>query len=259
MSLNCFCPWPYIPNALTKFSDSADIFSNAVHAFHTLFWKICPLFWQLLITCLKCSRCLFCLPLKAKWCAGDEVAQNFDLLSLKSLDPCHTIRASDRFLQPIFLRILSCIGAFIRCNECNICWLAVTCMGDSQPPAWSNFPNLTSFYPISCMAKFCAEQSSKQNESKISRPDQKSNTEIGVRPLYLSPILQWFYSIGYGVRFWCGNTLLEGDFKNTKTYKNIRGKQVIRPFLLYLEEFNQIDSLFAPYEIWSVSSSVISY
>ena len=24
------------------------------------------------------------------------------------------------------------------------------------------------------------------------------------------------------VSFWCGNTLLEGDFKNTKTYQNTR-------------------------------------
>ena len=47
----------------------------------------------------------------------------------------------------------------------------------------------------------------------------------------------------YMVSFWCGNTLLEGDFKNTKTYQNIWGQQVVRPPLVYfyLEKFIQID------------------
>ena len=35
------------------------------------------------------------------------------------------------------------------------------------------------------MVKFYAEESSKQKNSKISRTDQKSNTKIGVRPLYI--------------------------------------------------------------------------
>ena len=30
-------------------------FSNTVHVFRNLFWKTCPLFEQILITCLKCS------------------------------------------------------------------------------------------------------------------------------------------------------------------------------------------------------------
>ena len=42
---------------------------------------------------------------------------------------------------------------------------------------------------------------------------------------------------------WCGNILLKAYFKVTKTYKNIWGEQVVRPFLLYLQEFTQIDSL----------------
>lgn len=41
------------------------------------------------------------------------------------------LRANDRFVQPIFLIIFRCIGAFIRGNGCNIRWLAVTNMGDS--------------------------------------------------------------------------------------------------------------------------------
>ena len=48
----------------------------------------------------------------------------------------------------------------------------------------------------------------------------------------------------YMVSFWCGNTLLEVDFKNTKTYQNIWGQQVVRPplFYFYLEKFIQIES-----------------
>ena len=94
------------------------------------------------------------------------------------------------------------------------------------------------FYPVSYMAIFFAEESSKQKESKISR---KSNSKIGVRSLYLSQTLHLFYRIRYMVNFWCGNTLLEGDFKNTKTYQNMRGKQVVRPLLFYLEKCNEID------------------
>ena len=39
-----------------------------------------------------------------------------------------------------------------------------------------------------------------------------------------------------------GTILLKGDFKNTKTYQNMRGQQVVRPLHFYLEKFNQIDS-----------------
>ena len=42
--------------------------------------------------------------------------------------------------------------------------------------------------------------------------------------------------------FWCGNALLERDFKNTKTYQDIWGQQVIRPLLFYLEKFYQIEN-----------------
>ena len=39
--------------------ESTYIFSIAVHLFRNLFLKICPLFGQILIMCLKCSRASF--------------------------------------------------------------------------------------------------------------------------------------------------------------------------------------------------------
>ena len=51
-----------------------------------------------------------------------------------------------------------------------------------------------------------------------------------------------FAPIRYMVSFWCGNSLLKGDFKNRKTYQNMRRQQVVRPLLFYLEKFKQIDS-----------------
>ena len=59
MFLLCFYPWPECLNVLTSCCDSADIFINAVHVFRNLFWRICRLFEQILITCLKCSRASF--------------------------------------------------------------------------------------------------------------------------------------------------------------------------------------------------------
>ena len=45
---------------LTKHSrDPVDVFSIAAHVFPNLFIKIWPLFGQILITCLKCSRASF--------------------------------------------------------------------------------------------------------------------------------------------------------------------------------------------------------
>ena len=136
---------------------------------------------------------------------------------------CYTLRAGDRFVQPIFLKILSSIGAFIRGNGNNTCWSAVTCMGAMCHMLSQCFQIWRVFTLFLVWLNFAQKKSSKQNDSKISRTDQKSNTEIGVKPLHLSPILQWFYPIRYRVGFWCGNTLLKRNFKNTKTYKNIRG------------------------------------
>ena len=40
-------------------TESADVFSIASHVFRNLFLKMCPLFGQIWITCLKCSRASF--------------------------------------------------------------------------------------------------------------------------------------------------------------------------------------------------------
>ena len=55
--------------------------------------------------------------------------------------------------------------------------------------------------------------------------------------------------------FWCGNALLEGDFKNTKTYQDIWGQQVIRPLLFYLEKFiklriNLPHKVYGQFSVW---------
>ena len=49
----CFYPWPYILNIKTCSRETGDIFSIAAHVFRKLFLKICPLFGQVLIMCLK--------------------------------------------------------------------------------------------------------------------------------------------------------------------------------------------------------------
>ena len=75
----------------------------------------------------------------------------------------------------------------------------------------------------------------KRVSNKILKTDQKSNNEIGVRPL--SPNLHWFYPVRYMASFWCDIVLLIGGFKNTKTCQNMRGKHVVKPLLFYLEIF----------------------
>ena len=51
----------------------------------------------------------------------------------------NSLRASDRFVQPVFLRIFRCIGVFNRGNVCDIYWSAITCTGDSWPRTYSIF------------------------------------------------------------------------------------------------------------------------
>lgn len=52
-----------------------------------------------------------------------------------------------------------------------------------------------------------------------------------------------FTPIRYIVSFWrTSNTLLEGNFKNTKTDQRLWGQQMVRPLLFYLEKFNQTAS-----------------
>ena len=52
-------PWSYILNVTLLNSSFVNIFSFPVHVFRILFWRICPLFEQILVTCLKCSRASF--------------------------------------------------------------------------------------------------------------------------------------------------------------------------------------------------------
>ena len=118
---------------------------------------------------------------------------------------CNNVTASDRFVQRIFLSIIRCIGTFITGNGCDVIYVSLLSRLD-----------LTISYPISYMAKFCAGESSKQKESKMSKTYQKSSSKIRVRSLYLSPILHWFYPVRYVITFWCDNIFLTGDFKNTK-------------------------------------------
>ena len=108
--------------------------------------------------------------------------------------------------------------------------------------ALSQFPKIWRVFTEFLIWPNFGQKKVPKDGSKISRIDQASNTEIGVRPLYLCPILHSFYRIRYMVSFWYGNNLLEGDLKKTEPYQNIRGQQVVRLLLFYLEKFNQIDS-----------------
>ena len=74
MFLHCFSPWPYLPNVWTCIRKNADNFSIAINVFCNLFWKICPLFGQILITVWSVAGPPFCLPLIAKKWAGNEVS-----------------------------------------------------------------------------------------------------------------------------------------------------------------------------------------
>ena len=59
--LICFYPWVYILNVKSPTRKLLNMFSIAVHIFRNLFCKICPLFGQILIKCLECSRASFSL------------------------------------------------------------------------------------------------------------------------------------------------------------------------------------------------------
>ena len=59
MFLFCFYPWPYLLTVKTFGSELGYVFSIAAHVVRNLFLKICPLFGQILITCVKCSRASF--------------------------------------------------------------------------------------------------------------------------------------------------------------------------------------------------------
>ena len=59
MFLFCFYLWPYILYVKLFSRESADAFNITAHVFYSLFLRICPLFGQTLITCVKCSRASF--------------------------------------------------------------------------------------------------------------------------------------------------------------------------------------------------------
>ena len=73
LSAYCFYTWPYVLNVPTLNSKGLNIFCMAVHIFRNLFWKICPLFGKILISCLKCSRASFSPSSCSKKCARDGV------------------------------------------------------------------------------------------------------------------------------------------------------------------------------------------
>ena len=61
MLLFYFYPWPFVLSVSLFCSNFVIIFSIAVPVFLNLFWKTCPLFRQILITCLNCFRAFFLL------------------------------------------------------------------------------------------------------------------------------------------------------------------------------------------------------
>ena len=118
----CFYPWPYILSLQTC-SRKSSIFSIAVHGFRNLFWKICPLFGKILITCLKCSRTSFsrsCYSKKMHWGQGWE----WEIASFRSLiykknskgpntDPCGTPWVTSILSETVSL-IIVCWILFVR-------------------------------------------------------------------------------------------------------------------------------------------------
>ena len=72
---SCFYPWPYILKFQTSNSKSVDFLSITVYVFLNLFWKICPLFGQILSTFLNLSPISYSE--KIHWKRGCEVKGNF--------------------------------------------------------------------------------------------------------------------------------------------------------------------------------------
>ena len=93
MILSCFDHWPKVLNNQTLSSNSVNIFNITVHTFCNLFWKIWPLFGQVLIACLKCSRASFLTSSyskKMRWgqdCRTDTFWEILICLFFKSLLP----------------------------------------------------------------------------------------------------------------------------------------------------------------------------
>ena len=118
--LFCSCPWPYALNVQSSSCKGTDVFSVADQVFRNLFWKICPLFRQILITFLKCSRASFLLSSYGeKMNSGDfgdlgdftlfSSAEIFWKLYLSTKWPHQVIRWNNGFLRRGW--ILDCILA----------------------------------------------------------------------------------------------------------------------------------------------------
>ena len=60
---------PYILRVQTDSLESVNIFSIVAHVFRNLFWKICPLFGKILITCLKSCKATYSK--KMHWGGGE--------------------------------------------------------------------------------------------------------------------------------------------------------------------------------------------
>ena len=89
---------------------SINIFSTAVHVFPNLFWKLCPLFGHILLTCLKCSRASFFPPSYSEKMRWDEVSFPVNFV---------------KFLRTSFFNKTSPVAVSVRCcskgyfNMCN--------------------------------------------------------------------------------------------------------------------------------------------
>ena len=80
----CFYPWPYLLNIQTFSHEPIAVFIIAGQVFPNLFLKICPLFGQILITCMKCSRASFSLSSyseKMCWGRGWQIREGISLFS----------------------------------------------------------------------------------------------------------------------------------------------------------------------------------
>ena len=109
----------------------------------------------------------------------------------------YSLRASDGFIQPIFLRRFRCLSTCRKSKGCNLHWSAPTCLVEQPCGTWAKSLNLGSIYLISYMAKIKLWCSVNQYHSIESKTDQKFGDQNMVRPPFLSPNLQVIYPIRY--------------------------------------------------------------
>ena len=73
---------PYILRVQTDSLESVNIFSIVAHVFRNLFWKICPLFGKILITCLKSCKATYSK--KMHWGEGGKKGTPVQVLPVNS-------------------------------------------------------------------------------------------------------------------------------------------------------------------------------